>query len=190
MKESDIRTSMRWTTRDKAKAFHTSQQMTLKEPIIDGHKTFWVVGRVIRNRVVFDIDTKDHDNLVKVLIYAVRTTNCSYHIIETNSGYHLISKEIVSKDQREKAYIHFLGVGCIHTVSDWMELKKEGRGDKHYSRLELQTIAKEFGNDFRKAGLFKESINVDLLFIVNSLLRGKSVLRISKKTKDDIYKLL
>jgi hypothetical protein len=190
MKPSEIREMKRWTTHRKDKAFHIAQRMTDIEPIIQGRKTYWVVGRVIKDRVVFDLDTKDADNLKAVRTYLGLTTNLQYHIIETNSGYHLVSKEIVTKDQREKAYLDFLGVGYTHDIKDWMELKKEARGDKQYTRNELQDIAKQFGHDFKQAGFFKIDINVDLLFIVNSLLRGKSVLRISKKSKDDIYRIV
>jgi hypothetical protein len=190
MKPSEIKEMMRWTTRRKDKAFHIAQRMNMIEPIIQGRKTYWTVGRVIKDRVVFDIDSKDQDNLKAVRTYLGLTTNLQYHIIETNSGYHLISKDIVTKDQRERAYLDFLGTGCTHTIRDWMELKKENRGDKQYTRNELQDIAKQFGTDFRQAGYFKININVDLLFIVNSLLRGKSVLRISKKSKDDIYRIV
>jgi len=190
MKPTEIKEMMRWTTRRKDKAFHIAQRMTEIEPTINGRKTYWIVGRVIKDRVVFDLDTKDKDNLKSVRTYLGLTTNLQYHTIETNSGYHLISKNIVTKDQRERAYLNFLGVGCTQNIKDWMGLKKEARGDKQYTRNELQDIAKQFGSDFRNAGFFKTNINVDLLFIVNSLLRGKSVLRISKKSKDDIYRIV
>jgi len=56
---------------------------------------------------------------------------------------------------------------------------------KTYTKTQLHEMALQFPGRFKAIGLFSGIGNFDILHQVNALVRGKYVLRISKKSPND-----
>lgn len=192
----NIQAFNRFATRNKAKAFNLKEQLEAK-PLIreeNGKKyiTEWRVGRVIRDRIVIDIDSYDINNLKTIIKSYSTLLGYSFVILTTENGYHLIAKEKSKDIQRDMVLI--LNPDGIYTnlpkpyiemVNYFFQILKEEREGKVYTRTQLHEMALEFPKRFIAAGLFSGYGNFDILHAVNGLMRGKYVLRISKKNKND-----
>lgn len=184
----------RFSTRDKAKAFNLKEKLEAK-PLIreqDGKKYIieWRVGRIIRDRIVIDIDSHDQNNLNVVLKSYSAFLNTQFHVLKTEHGYHLIAKE-KSKDILTDMCMVLCpmvtnALKYKSAVEDFRQMLKQEREGKTFTRTQLHEMAMQFPERFKATGLFSGYGNFDILHAVNGLMRGKYVLRISKKNKEDM----
>lgn len=187
----------RFATRRKDKAFNLLEKLneeSKKNPRIEGNKQYiqeWRVGRVIRNRVVIDIDSHNKNNLNTVLKAYSCLLQLEFVVLKTSNGYHLVAKQD-SEDwnydvcQILKPILHKDQVsGYINAVKGFFEVLKEEREGRTYTKTQLHELALQFPERFKKTGLYSGIGDFDILHQVNALVRGKYVLRISKKSPYD-----
>jgi hypothetical protein len=188
----------RFATRNKSKGFALMEELDKrsKEAIRteDGKQflTEWRVGRVIRDRIVIEIDSLDIENARKVNAFYSNLYQIPFIARKTMHGYHLIQKQGCKdlfdynacrllyptlKPQETEPYREKL-------YDFWQKLKNE-RGDKEFTKTQLQNMAKEVPNRLKADGLFCGCGNFDILHALNGIGREKYVLRISKKTPED-----
>ena len=202
----------RFQTKDKSRAFALMEELEKKEKItfkevveIDGKryrrfvKTSWRTSMNFKNRITFDIDDHDEQNLDYVLRYYESLFRTKFSVIFTKHGYHLISKNkysdnvewqynlcrvlfpILEKDNLQK---------YIMELEKFYAERKEERDQKELSRKELQDLTKEFEQKFKTSGLYCGCGDFEILYAVNVLMRGFYSLRISKKDKKDVPELI
>ncbi len=144
----------------------------------------WRVGYTFSNHLGIDLDGKNKDNLFKVLKGYEHVLQTKFTVIESNSGYWLISEiEFGTKEAFVFANLQVLNP------------------DIHYDSME-EYKNKLLSMDYDKNGRFKKSSTKDLLKLCNpigeidilfnllSIKREQSTLRISKKHKDDNIKVI
>lgn len=192
----------RYATRRKDKAFYLLEQLneeSKKHPRIEGDKQYiqeWRVGRVIRNRIVIDIDSHDKNNLNTILRSYSCLLQLEFITLKTSNGYHLIAKSD-SEDwdydvcQILKPILHREQIpGYINAIKEFFEVLKKEREGKEYTKTQLHELALQFPERFKKTGLFSGIGDFDILHQVNALVRRKYVLRISKKNPEDNIELV
>lgn len=189
----NIQAFNRFATRNKAKAFYLKEQLE-KKPLIrnENDKTYiteWRVGRVIRDRIVIDIDSHNNNNLNTILKSYSSLLNLNFLVLRTENGYHLIAKEKSNDILTDMCMVLCPGVtstkNYIEAVNTFFQVLKEEREGKIYTRIQLHEMALQFPIRFKATGLYSGYGEFDILHAVNGLLRKKYVLRISKKNKND-----
>ena len=189
----NIQAFNRFATRRKDKAFNLKEQLEAK-PLVreeNGKKyiTEWRVGRVIRDRIVIDIDSHDKNNLNTILKSYSALLGLSFITLKTSNGYHLIAKEKSKDIQKDMCMVLCPGVtntqNYVQAVNNFFRVLKEEREGKVYTRTQLHEMALQFPERFKATGLFSGCGEFDILHAVNGLMRRKYVLRISKKNKED-----
>lgn len=189
----NIQAFNRFATRNKAKAFNLKERLEAK-PLIreEGGKTYiteWRVGRVIRDRIVLDVDSHNRHNLTTIIKLYSNLLGLSFIVLKTENGYHLIAKEKSQNIKTDMCLVLCPGVcsptNYIKAVNNFLQVLKDERGGKNFTRTQLHELALQFPIKFKQTGLFSGYGDFDILHAVNGLIRGKYVLRISKKSKDD-----
>lgn len=192
----NIQAFNRFATRNKAKAFNLKERLEAK-PLIreEGDKKYiteWRVGRVIRDRIVIDVDSHDRNNLNTIIKSYSNLLGLSFIVLKTENGYHLIAKEKSKDIKTDMCLVLCPGVcvvkNYIKAVDNFLQVLKEEREGKNFTRTQLHEMALQFPIRFKQTGLFSGYGEFDILHAVNGLMRGKYVLRISKKSKDDTIK--
>lgn len=152
-----------------------------------------------KNRITFDIDSHDTDNLNKIVIYYSRLFDIAFNVIQSKHGYHLISKNEYNSEAEWKYNLcrvlyPFLQVEEYkeykYELEQFYKARKEERDQKDLSRKELQELTKDFEEKFKASGLYCGCGNFEILYAVNVLMRGFYSLRISKKGKNDMPELI
>lgn len=188
----------RFATRRKDKAFYLLEKLnkeSLDHPRIEGDKKFvqeWRVGRVIRDRIVIDIDSHNLNNLNTIQRAYSCLLELDFVTLKTSNGYHLIAKSDSENWKYDvcqilKPPIHREQVeGYIKAIKDFFEVLRLEREGKEYNKTQLHELAVQFPERFKSTGLYSGIGDFDILHQVNALVRGKYVLRISKKNPDDM----
>jgi hypothetical protein len=197
----------RFQTKDKSRAFALMEELETKEKIIfdkviekDGKryrrfiKTSWRTSMNFKNRITFDIDDHDKQNLDIVLSFYEPLFDTKFNVIFTKHGYHLISKnKYASRFDWNynlcRVLYPILKVGDYqnyrYQLDRFYKTRKEERDNKELSRRELQELTKDFEQKFKRSGLYCGCGDFEILYAVNVLMRGFYSLRISKKDKKD-----
>ena len=188
----------RFATRRKDKAFYLLEKLnkeSLEHPRIEGDKKYiqeWRVGRVIRNRVVIDVDSHNLNNLNTIQKAYSCLLDLDFVTLKTSNGFHLIAKSDSENWQYDvcqilKPQIHREQVErYINAIRDFFEVLRFERQGKEYTKTQLHELALQFPDRFKATRLYSGIGDFDILHQVNALVRGKYVLRISKKNPDDI----
>jgi len=197
----------RFQTKDKARAFALMEELEKSEKITfdkvierDGKryrrfvKTSWRTSMNFQNRITFDIDDHDEQNLDNVMCFYEKLFDTKFSIIKTKHGYHLISKKKYSSGF-DWNYNLCRVLYPILLVEDYQKyryeldrfyrIRKEERDQRELSRKELQELTKDFERKFKQSGLYCGCGDFEILYAVNVLMRGFYSLRISKKDKKD-----
>lgn len=202
----------RFQTKDKSRAFSLMEELEQKENIIfdrviekDGKrykrfiKTSWRTSMNFKNRITFDIDNHDVENLNKIVLYYSKLFDTTFNVIKSKHGYHLISKKKYAS-QADWTYNLCRVLFPVLKLSEYQKyryeldrfykIRKEERDKKELSRKELQDLTKDFERKFKESGLYCGCGDFEILYAVNVLMRGFYSLRISKKGKNDIPELI
>jgi len=197
----------RFQTKDKSRAFALMEELEKSEKITfdkviekDGKryrrfvKTSWRTSMNFQNRISFDIDDHDEQNLDTVLRFYQELFKTKFSVIFTKHGYHLISeKKYFDKSEWRYNLCRVLNPVLefedykkyLHELDVFYELRKKERDTKELSRKELQNLTKDFERKFKESGLYCGCGDFEILYAVNVLMRGFYSLRISKKDKKD-----
>ena len=202
----------RFQTRDKARAFNLMESLERDEKIIfdkvvikNGKtysrftKTSWRTSMNFKNKITFDIDSHDENNLKIVLDYYGKLFKTGFTVIKSKHGYHLISKNTYSNSSdwnynlcrvlypilEENQYNKYR-----YELDLFYEQRKNERDQKELTRKELQDLTKDFERKFKESGLYCGCGDFEILYAVNVLMRGFYSLRISKKDKKDMPELI
>jgi len=210
MPKSDIdfvREFHRFQTKDKSRAFALMEELEKSERITfdkviekDGKryrrfvKTSWRTSMNFQNRITFDIDSHDEQNLDTVLRFYEKLFNTKFSVIFTKHGYHVISEKKYARGfdwnyNLCRVLYPILKVGDYqkyrYELDKFYKIRKEERDQKELSRKELQELTKDFERKFKESGLYCGCGDFEILYAVNVLMRGFYSLRISKKDKND-----
>ena len=210
MPKSDIdfvREFHRFQTKDKSRAFALMEELEKSERITfdkviekDGKryrrfvKTSWRTSMNFTNRITFDIDDHDKQNLDTVLRFYEKLFNTKFSVIFTKHGYHVISEKKYARGfdwnyNLCRVLYPILKVGDYqkyrYELDKFYKIRKEERDQKELSRKELQELTKDFERKFKESGLYCGCGDFEILYAVNVLMRGFYSLRISKKDKND-----
>jgi len=187
----------RFATSRKDIAFYLLEKLNKESknhPRIEGNKKFiqeWRVGRVIRDRVVIDIDSHDLNNLNTIKKAYSCLLELDFVTLKTSNGFHLIAKSDSENWQYDVCQILKPQIrrdkveGYINAIKDFFEILRLEREGKEYTKTQLHELALQFPGRFKATGLFSGIGEFDILHQVNALVRGKYVLRISKKNASD-----
>lgn len=142
----------------------------------------WRVGYSFWNHLAIDIDNRDTKNLFEVKTFYENLLMIKFHILKTNGGYWLVSKNIY---ENKRAWL--LDVCKIlypmlthHDLDDYLIALK---------RLDTKDH-KITGDEFKRIPLYRGHGNFDIPFIFISIKRGMHTLRISKKKKGDKIEMI
>lgn len=202
----------RFQTKDKSRAFVLMENLEKSEKIVfdkviekDGKrykrfvKTSWRTSMNFTNRITFDIDNHDVENLKTVLDCYSKLFKTKFTVIKSKHGYHLISEKKYNNDSKWyydlcRVLFPLLEMGQYrkyrYELDMFYQTRKEERNKKELSRKELQELTKDFENNFKKSGLYCGCGDFEILYAVNVLMRGFYSLRISKKDKKDVPELI
>ncbi len=148
----------------------------------------WRVAIRIDNRICFDIDDLDINNLKTIADFYSNLFNTKFKIIKSLNGYHLISKRYKDLVQWEydecRVMYPILEKQYLQHYKDKVrqyckaENKRERAGTK-------EEYLKDFTDKFKASGLYCGVGNFDIYFCMSVLHRGFHCVRISKKSIDD-----
>jgi len=179
--------------------FHFGCFIVGKITLLDSKQflTEWIVGLVIRDRIVIEIDSRDIENVRKVNSFYTNLYQNPFTVIKTLHGYHLIHKQgckdtfdynacrvlyPILKPQETEAYREKI-------YKFWQKLKQEREG-KEFTKTQLQNRSKEIPGKLKESGLFCGCGEFDIVHALNGIGREKYVLRISKKTPGDCMEVI
>ncbi len=176
----------RYYTTNKKTAFHFMQE---KNKIAG--KNIWRVAICINNRIIFDLDVNDEDNLKMIRDYYESLFKIRFRIIKSLNGYHLISVEKY-KDKLEWQYDICRVMYPLlqkNELQNYIELLV----NKAKSILKNQSVLNKdrvtfldfYNEQISNSGLFCGYGTFDLYFCTNVIVRGHYCIRISKKSKED-----
>ena len=171
--EQTIIKHIRYHTKSKKKAFWL---LTEKNKIAG--KNVWRVAAKVRNRIIFDIDYKDIQNVKDVKEFYEKIFKTEFKIIKTINGYHVISE---NKYNILKEWVYYI-CKVIYPLLQQDEVDSYIFAVKNW--YEKQT----HGNipvEFQKSGLDFHYGNFDILFAINVIRKGYYCIRISKKSLND-----
>lgn len=202
----------RFQTKDKARAFSLMQELEEKEKIVfdkviekNGKKyrrfvkTSWRTSMNFKNKITFDIDSHDENNLKIVLDNYSKLFQTKFAVIKSKHGYHLISEKKYDNSSEWqynlcRVLFPILKEGEYqkyrYELDRFYKSRKEERDKKELSRKELQNLTKDFEEKFKRSGLYCGCGDFEILYAINVLMRGFYSLRISKKGKNDMPELI
>lgn len=147
----------------------------------------------VRNRIVFDIDSKSEDNLRSIKNYYEKLLQIQFRIFRTNGGYHLFSEKYQPDKKVQLEYDQCrvlqpllekpLFCSYIDEIKRWYNEKcKEMKCQDKKGRMKDEGI-----KEFLESGLctYPVSFDFDILFSMNVIRKGYYVIRISKKNEND-----
>ncbi len=180
---------------EKVSRYFTTNKITafkfLQEKNKIAGKNVWRVAVCINNRICFDIDVKDIDNLKLVYQFYSSLFKTNFKVFETLNGYHLISKKRYTDNllwqfdvcrvmypslQKEELQLYIESL--VHLAKGILKNQAQLNTDK-------QLFLDFYNNEILKSGLFLGIGIFDLYFCTNVIVRGNYCIRISKKSKDD-----
>jgi hypothetical protein len=188
----------RFTTSDKAEAFSMMEELNGLSEVreIEGKKfkTEWRVGIRIDDKIVFDLDNHDENNMREMVKYYQNYFNDKFTVIKTLHGYHLIgsnkyepatwewkvAQTLIPNIPKDKVQ------GYLAALQRFYDEKRDTTIlDAGIARKRLMEGKERFVSDLKKAGLCYPVGNFDVLHTIVALRRHRYILRISKKTADD-----
>lgn len=157
-------------------------------------KNIWKTAVCIDNRILFDIDTDNIDNVTHIYKYYSKLFSTEFRIIKSYHGYHLISTRKYGLE--EKVAWQYDLCRVLYPILERNQLQNYLEGIEKFisdsskkSRLSnenRQTFLDRFSNEFRnQSGLYCGIGEFDIYFCMNVLVRGHYCIRISKKSVDD-----
>lgn len=181
----------RYHTVDKRKAFHLmdSKNKTANENI-------WRVAVQINNRLYFDIDKEDIENVKFIKTKYESMIKCKFTVIKTYHGYHLRSNRYTDslKWQYDTCRILYpvLQRADLQKYIDMLiRFHKKQVLLQKVNGLDKNEFLEEMSNNFKESSLFCGYGDFDIVFAINVILKGYYCIRISKKGIDDKpYKIL
>lgn len=175
---------MRYKTSDEKKAFLF---MNLKNQ--EEGKNVWRVGIRVRNRLIFDVDSKSKENLLSIKTYYEKLFRLKFRAFETNGGYHLFSEKYENQIQLEYDQCRVLNpileksLFCSYQyeIKRWY-LNKCKECEDAKGRMKKDGII-----EFLNSGLctFPGKFDFDIIFSMNVIRKGYYIIRISKKNEKD-----
>lgn len=178
------RTVIRYHTKHKNRAFMFMRNQNK----IKGRNT-WRVAATINNRVVFDIDNHDINNVKSIIDYYSACLKCHFKAIRTHGGYHIISDRYDDNNTLQWQY------GVCRVLNPLLETENlqkyiEAVQKWYIDERKNQTFNGDdflqyYAQKFKRSGLYCGHGNFDILFATNVIMKGYYCLRISKKSVDD-----
>lgn len=157
-------------------------------------RNIWRVAMCISDRICFDIDFKDGDNLRDIYKYYSVLFETEFKIYETLNGYHLISI-YKYKDNLRWQYDTcrvLYPILKMEQMQYYIEslVNKAKKILKNQAELNLgkDKFLDKYNEDILYSGLFCGKGTFDLYFCTNVIVRGHYCIRISKKSKEDTPK--
>ncbi len=180
---------------EKVKRFYTDNKTVAFRFMDEKNKlekrNVWRVAMCVNNRVSFDIDIEDKDNLKLIYNYYSKLYNTEFEIHQTTSGYHLFSQKKY-KDKLEWQYDvcrvlnPILEKGLMQKyIEELIHTAKELIRKQSYLNESRQTFLDFYNDEIRKSGLFTGIGIFDMYFCTHVIATGYYCIRISKKSKDD-----
>jgi len=183
--KSETKYTNRFLTKNIKKAFLLAESLntdTLKEG------RAWRVGKVIADRVIIEIDSHDLSNLLSVYLFYSRIFG-NFHVVKTLHGYHMVQEQISKEIELDRIKVLIPDLKDSEkreyrkTLLDMLEsLKNEKVSDEKIGTPERLDRLRKALIDW---GLDKHHGDIDTLHAATGIMRGKYVLRISKKTEND-----
>lgn len=197
---ADISQFGRFTTINKSKAFALMEELDKRSPIREEkgkkYRLKYRVGQVISDRIAIDIDNHDIDNLNKVNSFYSNLYQNPFSVVKTSNGYHLIQKQpckdfdydacrLLNPTLKQGEEIKYR-----EAIYNFNQKLKEERDGKEFTRTQLQNLTKEMPDRLKNEGLFSGVGLFDIVHALNGIGRCKYVLRISKKSPDDVMEAI
>lgn len=183
---TEIRKVTRYHTKFKNVAFNYMNEKNK----VKG-KNVWRVAIKVKNRIIFDIDDLDEQNIREILKYYQGLFFYGFRVIKTLSGYHLISK-VKYTDNLEWQYdvcrvlYPLLERKDIQNyIEKVQKFYKDERKKQQIDGLDRKEFIEYLPQKFIESGLFCGIGNFDMLFAINVIMKDYYCLRISKKAKGD-----
>lgn len=190
--ENSFKKVKRYYSSDKRKALYW---MNEKNKIAEKGKR-WRVGMKITNRIIFDIDNPEIDNLLMIEKYYSRYYMTTFKCYKTFSGFHLISDKIYNDrtiwllDVCRMVYPSLEPGNLVKYVDAIHKFYAVEYGRQQKDKLERQTFLDELPKRFKESGLFSGLGDFDILFVLNAIMKERFILRITKKGKNDRPQLI
>lgn len=178
----------RYHTQNKESAFGFMQYLNKTKAIVDNGE--WRVVARMKNRIIFDIDNEDINNVKKIVVYYTPLFG-QLKTFKSFKGYHIYG---VKKYTVEYTW-HY---DCCRVLYPLLETKDLitylGKVNKWYSdklkeEFELQwdktTYIENIKKTFPESGLYCGIGDFDIIFALMVIFKGYYCIRISKKGKDD-----
>ena len=157
-------------------------------------KIGWRVGICIRNRILFDIDSHDFENIRTILDTQKKLHNTKFYAVRTLHGYHLISEKVFGCHEHWKYHVclslykNLKKDDVIQYVTSVKTLYDSNREEKmingHIVRR-LKIGRDEFCEYFRKSNLYDSQGDFDVMHTINAMLYDRYVIRVSKKDEKE-----
>jgi hypothetical protein len=153
-------------------------------------RNIWRVGVCINNRICFDIDNPDMNNVICIAKYYGKLFNTDFIVIRTMNGYHVISKrkyENATNWMLDEAKILYPLLEMqnlqeyILAIRRWYRQQTKRERANKDKKAFLSMISEEF----KQSGLYFGHGDFDIMFHINVMFRKTHCIRISKKCKED-----
>lgn len=178
----------RFATKNKLKAYGLMNKLNA---LTSDYGREWRVGKVIADRVVIEIDNHDNRNLLKVLGFYSRLFQDTFHVIRTLHGFHLVQRGEIDDAEKLQLYrIKVLYPGCtkkqmLKYIDDLKSMMSDIKSKEDNFEMGTEERLYILRNSLKLYNLDAHYGDIDTLHAMVGILRGKYVLRISKKTNND-----
>jgi hypothetical protein len=184
-----MRKIVRYHTKNKQKAF---EFMDAKNTLAKANR--WHVAEQRNDRIYFDIDNEDFDNVKLIKAYYEPFFE-ELKVIKTYHGYHLVSRKYDYSVLGANIQWQYDTCRVLNPLLDTRDLQKyieavqrfykAERDKQHINGLDKIEFTEYLPKMLKESGLYFGVGEFDILFALNVIMKGYYCIRISKKAIDD-----